>query len=171
MKEIYKNLGFLGFPNYEVSNLGNVKSLNYRSTGKAQVLKPADSGKGYLFVNLYKNGKNKMFKVHRLVAMAFIPNPDNLPEINHKDENKQNNKVDNLEFCDGEYNINFGTGIERRAKKVSKPVKQFDLRGNFIQEFPSVMEAQRKFGYSQGNISSACSGKLKTAYGYRWSYN
>ena len=166
MKEIYKNLGFLGFPNYEVSNLGNVKSLNYNKTGKAQILKLKKNNKGYLIVGLYKNNKQKWSLVHRLVAEAFISNPDNLPQINHKDENKTNNCVENLEFCTAEYNNNYGTRIE----KTSKPVKQFDLQGNFIQEFPSVMEVQRKLGYFQGGVSSVCRGERKTANGYRWSY-
>ena len=176
MKEIYKNLGFLGYPNYEVSNLGNVRSLNYRNTGKIQLLKAVNNGSGYLQVNLWKNGKMKHYSVHRLVAEAFIPNPDNLPEINHKDENKENNCVNNLEFCDRKYNTNYGTRNGRIAEKMtngklSKSVRQYDLQGNFIQEFPSTHEVKRKFGYAQQNISATCSGRLRQAYGYRWSYN
>lgn len=176
MKEIYKNLGFLGFPNYEVSNLGNVKSLNYHSTGKAQLLKQRIHKDGYSEVKLSRNNKGKIFKVHRLVASAFILNPSNLPQINHKDENKSNNCVENLEWCTAEYNANYGTRNKRMAEKItngktSKPVKQFDLRGNFIKEFPSISEVQRKLGYSFKNISKNCLGQRRQAYGYRWSYN
>jgi len=176
MKEIYKNLGFLGYPNYEVSNLGNVKSLNYHSTGKTQLLKPEKIISGYLRIPLSKNNKKKRFLIHRLVAMAFIPNPNNLPEINHINENKTDNRVNNLEYCTAEYNANYGTRKERIAEKMtnnektSKPVKQYDLKGNLIQKFPSIMDAQRKFGYVSQNISKVCLGERKTANGYRWSY-
>ena len=102
---------------YEVSNLGRVRSLdmyvksrygNYR-LHKGKVLSPAKDTNGYLFVNLTYNGKHNTIRVHRLVALTFIPNPDNLPEVNHKDEDKSNNRVDNLEFCDRKYNINYGS--------------------------------------------------------------
>ncbi len=167
---MWKNIkGYGGI--YQVSDEGEVRSLNYRNTGRVQVLKPNKNNCGYLLVTLYKNGKRKSFSVHRLVAEAFLPNPDNLPEINHKDENKANNCASNLEWCDRKYNANFGTGIERSAKNHLKPVKQFDLRGNFIQDFPSIIEVQRKLGYNQSYISAACSGRFNQAYGYRWNYN
>lgn len=172
---MWKNIkGYEGL--YQISDEGEVRSLNYNKTGKAQLLKPADSGKGYLFVGLCKNGKRKKFKVHRLVAMAFIPNPSNLPYINHKDENKENNCVSNLEWCDRKYNNNYGTRNQRIAEKttngkLSKPVRQYDLKGNFIQEFPSTHEVERKFGYNNGNISATCNGNQKTAYGYRWKWS
>ena len=96
MKEIYRDIkGYEGL--YQVSNLGNVKSLNYNNTNKEKVLQLCAHEKGYLYVGLYKNGKRKSYIVHRLVAETFLNNPDNLPEINHKDENKTNNCVDNLE--------------------------------------------------------------------------
>lgn len=164
---------------YQISDDGQVKSLGNgnSSNSKEKILKSADNGWGYLFVYLCKNGKMKKYYVHRLVAEAFIPNPSKLPQINHKDENPLNNCVENLEFCDASYNINYGMRNKRVAEKMtnnektSKPVKQFDLRGNFIKEYPSTMEVQRKFGYAQPNISAACSGRLRQAYGYRWSYN
>ena len=174
---MWKNIkGYEGL--YQVSDKGEVRSLNYRNTGKVQVLKPDKNNRGYLQVTLCKNGKRKIFLIHRLVAMAFIPNPSNLPQINHKDENPLNNCVENLEFCDSRYNNNFGTRNQRIAEKrtgvfntkTSKPVKQFDLQGNLINEYPSTHEVERKFGYNQGHISENCLGKLKTAYGYRWSY-
>ena len=107
-REIWRDVvGFEGL--YKVSNLGNVKSLNYNRTGKEKLMKPQTDGHGYLQVMLYKDGKYKIKKIHRLVAEAFIPNPDNLPCVNHKDENKTNNKEFNLEFCTYEYNNNYGT--------------------------------------------------------------
>ena len=114
---------------YEVSNLGRVRSLETE-----RILKPSKNTWGYLFVSLYKNGIKKAVRIHRLVALAFIPNPDNLPCINHKDEDKTNNTVDNLEWCDDKYNANYGTRNERIAEKTRKPVLQFDLLGNFIRE-------------------------------------
>ena len=164
MKEIWRNIE--GFENYQVSNLGNVKSLNYKNSGKEKLMKPMDNGWGYLFVELRKNGEGKVKTIHRLVAEAFIPNPDNLPCINHKDENKTNNRVDNLEFCTYEYNTNYGTSNERRAKKLAKPVICIET-GIF---FSSAMEAERQTEISNGNIKSCCKGKRKTASGYHWKY-
>lgn len=93
---------------YQISNLGNVKSLNYNHTGKEKLLKPQITKDGYCRVQLSQNNKHKQHSIHRLVAQAFLPNPDNLPCVNHKDEWKQNNIVSNLEFCDNYYNANFG---------------------------------------------------------------
>ena len=126
---------------------------------------------GYLLVR--RNGK--LYRVHRLVAELFLPNPDNLPQVNHKSEVKTQNFVDNLEWCDAKYNINFGTHNERVAKAntnhplKSKPVLQFDLEGNFIKEWSSTMECGRN-GFDQSNISKCCNGKLKTHKGYIWKY-
>ena len=94
---------------YQVSNLGRVKSLNYNHTKKEKILSDYPNTYGYLYVNLYKNGKGKPFYIHKLVAQAFIDNPNNYREINHKDENKQNNRVENLEWCNRKYNCNYGT--------------------------------------------------------------
>ena len=91
---------------YQISDKGRVKSLWF---GKEKILKPGRDTCGYLQVNLSKNGEKKTYQVHRLVAKSFLPNPDNLSEVNHKDENKENNIVENLEFCDRKYNINYGT--------------------------------------------------------------
>ena len=168
---IWKDIkGYEGL--YQVSDEGEVRSLGNgnSNSSKERIIKPTKDKYGYLYITLCKNGKKKTIKIHRLVAEAFLPNPDNLPEVNHKDENKINNRANNLEFCDRKYNVNYGTGKKRSAEKLSKPVKQFDLQGNFIQEFPSANEVQRKFGYSHGNISSACSGKRKTANNFIWKY-
>ena len=173
MIEIFKDIKDLE-GKYQVSNLGNIMSLNYNGTGKSKLLKPGKTKNGYLLVSLYKNRKRKSYKVHRLVAEHFIPNPDNLPEINHKDENKENNSVDNLEYCTHEDNINHGTRNERIAKantngKRSKKVLQFTLDGEFVKEWPSVNECGRN-GFNQGNIVSCCNGKLKQYKGFIWRY-
>lgn len=166
MSEVWKDIkGYEGV--YMVSNWGRVKSLKY---GKEKVIKPRKAGIGYLQVVLFKNGKGKSYFVHRLVAQAFIPNPDNLPIINHKDEKPSNNNVDNLEWCNHCYNLTYGSRIKRVLDKTSKPTYQYTLDGELIAEYPSTMEVERQLGYSQGNISQCCNGKLKTANGYIWRY-
>ena len=157
---------------YQVSNLGRVKSLYWNNE---RIMKTAKDKDGYLLVNLYKNKKGKSYLVHRLVAMAFIPNPNNLPEVNHKDEDKTNNNVDNMEWCGRKYNINYGTGIERRSEKQKTaqrciPVYQYTLDGKFIAEYLSIHEVERQTGYFNGHISNCCNGKRKTAYGFIWRY-
>lgn len=115
MKEIWKDIkGYEG--RYQVSNLGNVKSLNYSHTGKEKTMKLCKDKSGYLNVKLFIDGKHKIYKVHRLVAEAFIPNLKNEPQVNHIDENKSNNNVYNLEWCTARYNSNFGTRKERLRK-------------------------------------------------------
>lgn len=117
--ERFKNIeGYEGL--YQVSNLGNVKSLNY---GKERILKPIKNGKGYLQVILCKNGKHKMYQVHRLVATVFLPNPNNLPCVNHKDENSLNNCLYNLEWCTYSYNNSYGTKNQRTisTRRINDP--------------------------------------------------
>ena len=143
---------------YEVSDQGRVKSIGY---GKERILKPSRNNCGYLQVVLCKNGEKKMCCVHRLVAQTFIPNPQNLPQVNHKDEDKDNNSVQNLEWCDQKYNNNYGTHNQRMAEKKSKPVIQYTKSGEFVKEWPSTIDVQRNLNYSQGNISNCCTGKLK----------
>ena len=156
--EIFKEIeGYEGL--YQISNLGNVKSLKF---GKERTLKPAKDKGGYLYVGLCKEGKRKNHYIHRLVARAFLPNPNNYPIINHKNEIKTDNRVENLEFCDAKYNINYGTAIEKRSKQV------LCVETGVI--YPSTMEVQRQFGFSQGYISSACNGRYKQAYGFHWCY-
>lgn len=116
MKEMWKDIpGYEGL--YQVSNLGNIRSLKYAGGNKVKLLKQATTN-GYKQVQLSKNGKGKNHLVHRLVAIAFIPNPNNLPVVNHKDENPSNNNVDNLEWCTQEYNINYGTRNERASESM-----------------------------------------------------
>lgn len=170
-KEQWKDiLGYEGL--YQVSNLGRVKSLKF---DKERILKNRTNSNGYLSVQLSKGNKIKSFLIHRLVANAFLPNPNNYSYVNHKDENKTNNCVDNLEWTSHESNCNFGTRNERISEqningKCSKEVIQCDLEGNEIARFPSVGEVQRQFGYLQGNISSCCREERKTAYKYKWRY-
>lgn len=167
--------GFEGL--YQVSNLGQVKSLNYNRTGKEQVLVGLKTKVGYPMVGLCKDGKVKLCLVHRLVAEAFIPNPDGLPCVNHKDECKTNNVVSNLEWCTRSYNNNYGTRTERAAKvrmndpNRSKPVYQYTLDGLLVRSYPSVNEVRRRTGYDNGHISECCLGKRKTAYNSLWSYS
>ena len=109
--------------------------------------------------------------MHRLVAQAFIPNPDNLPEVNHRDEDKTNNCVENLEWCSHLYNMRFGTAIKRGAEKQSTPVLQIDKDTNeVIAEYPSTAEAGRQLKIWQGNISNCCRGRYKTTGGYKFVY-
>ena len=163
-KEYWKPVvGYEG--HYQVSNFGRVKSLKF---GKEKILKQYIRG-GYYYVCLSKNGIIKKYSVHRLVAQAFLDNPNNLPQINHKDENKTNNNVDNLEWCDAKYNTNFGTCIERRSKKKSKTVLQYTLDGKFVREWPSTMECERN-GYIEQAISACCRGERKTHKGFIWRY-
>lgn len=167
-KEIWKQIkGYEGL--YEVSNFGNIMSLNYKRTGQVNVLSPVEDKDGYLYVGLHKNGKQKICFIHRLVAEAFIPNWFDYPQVNHKDENKQNNHIDNLEWCDCKYNSNFGTRNERRVKKQSKPVLQLTKTGEFVREWSSTAEAGRN-GFDQGGVSNCCRGKLKHYKGFIWKY-
>ena len=162
MEEIWKDVvGYEGL--YEVSNLGRI-----RRNGK--ILKPQKTRDGYLRVHLSKNGIAKHGKVHRLVALAFLPNPQNLPQINHKDEDKTNNAVNNLEWCSEEYNANYGTRNERVAEKNSKPVLQFDLQGNFIREWSNARKIEEELGIHYSSISVCCSGIQNTAGGYVWRF-
>ena len=127
---------------------------------------------GYYSVGLSKNGILKRYYVHRLVAEAFLPNSDNLPLINHKDENKSNNNVNNLEWCDVKYNTNYGTRNKRIGKsntngKLSKPVLQYTLDGKFVREWESYRECKRN-GFN--HVSECCRGKLKSCGGFIWRY-
>lgn len=172
-----------GYEGYEVSNLGRVRSIDRwvkYSDGrlrlyKGRILKPVKRKDGYLQVNLSKDNRGKMFLVHRLVAMAFIPNPDNLPMINHKDENPGNNAASNLEWCDSSYNNSYGTLPERQSQKQlnnpirSKKVYQYTLDGVLIHVWPSTKECGRN-GFNQQHVSACCRGERKSHRGYRWSY-
>ena len=162
--------GFEG--KYMVSNLGRVKSLNYRRTGKEKILKayPNKDDYGYLKVSLYKDGKVRYPLVHVLVATAFLENPDNLPEVNHKDENSKNNCVENLEYCSRLYNVNYGTRNKKVAEKISKPVFSVDKESGLIMWWQSAKEAERCTGIAHSHITACCKGKRKSAGGHIWFY-
>lgn len=155
---------------YEVSNWGDVRSLNYNRTGRVQVMKPGMSRHGYLKVQLYKDGKDNKYFVHRLVAEAFLGNPDNLPQVNHKDEDKTNNAVANLEWCTAKENVNYGTGRARQAATVSRPVQQLTKNGTLVALWSSTMEAERVTGVNHRCIGKCCNGKRHTAGGFIWRY-
>lgn len=165
---------------YKVSNLGKILSLDYNHTGKPELMEPNEN-KGYLRVVLCKNGEYKKCYVHRLVAETFLENPENLPQVNHKDENKTNNFVflnedgsvdkekSNLEWKSPKDNINHGTRNERVAKALSKRVLQFTLDGEFVREWESTRECGRN-GFNQGNVVSCCRGKKPQYKGFIWEY-
>lgn len=193
--EIWKDIAdYVGL--YQVSNLGRVRSLGFDKYHKGRILKQNfDGRKNYLFVGLHKDKKVKQINVHRLVALMFVPNPYNLPCVNHKDENKTNNRADNLEWCTIKYNSNYGNAknnmiesrvrnniiseIIRKAKQTKminqsysceKPIIQFSLDGDFIKEYISATEAERVTGISRAGIRRCCIGKYKQARGYKWKY-
>lgn len=160
---------------YEVSSLGNIRSLdrfmyskrwNKESLIKGRILKPTLYKNGYLRVELTdKDGNRKKYPVHKLVADAFIPNPNNYPQVNHKDEIKTNNNVSNLEWCTAKYNINYGTWKERHYKKIA----QYDLNGNLIATYKSLTDAEKE-GFTLCQISKCCNNKQDTHKGYRWTF-
>lgn len=175
--EIWKDIP--EFEGYQVSNLGRVKSLERIDARghrvKEKILKPWITRKGYYLVTLCKNSIVKAYRVHRLVWSAFNGQiPEGL-QVNHINEIKTDNRLENLNLMTCKENINYGTGIERRAKKQingkkSKPVLQFTLEGILIKEYPSTKQVERELGFAQGNIVKCCKGKLKTAYNYKWKY-
>ena len=142
--------GFEGI--YAVTSCGRVWS--YR---KNKFLKPGDNGKGYLFVGLCKNGKRYQILVHRLVSEAYIPNPNNLSEVNHKDEIKSHNWINNLEWCDHKYNINYGTLIE----KISTKIQCVETK----EVFDSLTDCERKTGCYEGSISHHLKGRRENVNG------
>ena len=160
--EIWRDIpGYLGL--YKISNLGNV-----RRYGRKQNLRCMERN-GYFVVHL-SNGNAKWFYVHRLVALAFIPNPDALPQINHKNECKTDNRVENLEWCTAHYNTNYGTRNKRIQRNRSFPVVQLDVNGKIVNVFYGISEAQRITGIDRPNICKCLKGKTKTAGGYKWKY-
>ena len=150
---------------YQVSNLGEIKSLNYRNTGKEKIIKPRKNKGGYLRVVLCKNGKQKDFLVHRLVAIAFIPNHNNYNQVNHKDENPSNNNVNNLEWCNRLYNE------RQKFKHISgypaKPIEQIDANTNeIIAEFESMSDCERKLHMNVATIRKYIKNNtIKTKFG------
>ena len=154
---------------YEVSDLGRVRSLGNDGT---RVLKGSKLKNGYLNVCLSKNGNKKTYSIHRLVALTFIPNPNDLPQVNHINEDKTDNRVVNLEWVSAKENCNHGTRNERMGKTKSIPLVQLTLDYQFLCEWQSVHEIEREFGFGSSNVNKCCQHKPKhkTAGGYRWLY-
>lgn len=161
MTEIWRDIkGYEGI--YQVSNFGNVKRLVGFGCRNERIRKTFKKKKyPYLRVNLCKNNIHQIFSIHRLVAEAFIPNPNNLPEVNHKDENVQNNRVDNLEWCNHLYNCEYS---------FAKPVNQYTLSGDFVREWDSATTIQKELNIFGSSVNSCCRGKLKSAGGFKWYY-
>ena len=173
MEEIWKDvIGYEG--KYKVSDLGNVKSLNYHKTKKEKIMKNIKDNDGYFIINLL----SKNHKLHRLVAIAFIPNPENKPQINHIDGNRQNNHVSNLEWCTSKENIthsfkvlkrkatNYGNfGIDNHCSKI---VDRYSKDNVFIDFFYSQKEAERKTGIAHQSINASVHKRKKYAGGFLW---
>ena len=179
MEEIWKDIaGYEGL--YQVSNFGNVRSLKYRRSNEIRQLTPKCNNSGRLWVELADNGKRKPMLIHRLVAMAFIPNPNDYPQINHKDENPKNNRVDNLEWCTAEYNLDYywdrrrgkdGVAHPRKLGKLMKmPIIQETLNGDFVRKWDNSRQTKVELGWNDWSIAECCRGNRKTAYGFTWRY-
>lgn len=168
--EIWKDIsGFEGV--YKVSNKGNIKSLSRIDARgrllKNKLLKLGKSKGGYYQVVLC-NGFKKKYKVHRLVAMAFIPNPNNLPQINHKNEVKTDNRVENLEWCTPQYNVNYGNGIAKMREARKRPVYQINKEEIIVGIYATAYEASQKTGIDNSSICKCVKGLRESAGGFKW---
>ena len=183
MSEVWKDIeGYEG--KYEVSSYGRVRSLEHSISLRNQhgeyvrklserIIKQKRNRKdGYFNVTLCKRAEHSTAYVHRLVAQAFIPNPDNLPQINHKNEQRDDNRVDNLEWCTGTYNMYYNGRSKRIAIANGKPVEQLSMDGHFIRTFPSIREAARSVNGDMKSIRMCCKKDTMTHYykGYRWKF-
>lgn len=186
MKEVWKPIqGYEGL--YEVSNIGRVKALpkvfrnklGYLNHFKEKFLSPVKDGKGYLMVWLFLEGKGrKMFKVHRLVASAFIPNPENKPQVDHINTKVYDNRVENLRWVTEKENSNneltlihnAAHAIKGANNKDAKRVNQYTMSGEFVKEWGCMTDIEREYGYNHSKVSMCCNGKRSHAYGYRWSF-
>lgn len=161
--EIWKPI--MGFEDiYEISNKGNVRKI------KGAIILKGQLTQGYKKIILTKNRKRYNFFIHRLVAKAFIPNPNNYPIINHIDENPLNNNVDNLEWCSYKYNTNYGTCIERRSRNHYKSVNQYK-NGYFVKKWECIKLAGKSLNIDTSSITKAAKGLRKSAGGYVWQYD
>lgn len=178
MKEIWKNvIGYEGY--YEVSNLGNIRSVERKVEGKNNSVRII-SGKqmtpqldlhGYWSILLCKNGKKKMHLLHRLVAEAFVPNPNGYKYVNHKDEHRTNAKAENLEWCTQQYNLTYNNiHLRRNLSNCSKKIVQLDRDFNIVYVWKSAMEAQRHTNIPNANIIACCKRKRYTAGKFIWRY-
>ena len=168
--EIWKDIkGYEG--RYQISNFGRIKSI-WKTTSK--ILKCAKKPSGYMVCTLSKNGIFKYYRVHRLVADAFIPNVENKPQVNHINGIKTDNNVDNLEWCTAKENIHhsFKVGLSKGRRDAqntsSKKIRQYSLDGIFVKEWESGMQIQRELGFNNSAVSACCLRKTKQAYGYIW---
>ena len=171
-KEIWVDIkGFKGI--YKISNHGRVYSLKNNI-----IRKPKTNNRGYWQIALHKDGKEHMFLLHRLVAIHFVNNPHNYPQVNHKDENKDNNRADNLEWCTNEYNALYGTRIERVTNnedyqksrmKMRRKVRGTSIDGLIVVELKGIKEGE-KLGFSRSGIGGCLRGVNKTHRGFRWEY-
>ena len=167
MEEIWKDIvGYEGL--YQISSLGRVFSV--RSNKYLQAYRRSKN-MPYLTVSLYVNNERKHYKVHRLVAEAFLPNPDLLPQVNHKNEDGADNRACNLEWCDVAYNINYGTRTQRANKTKSISIDQYTLNDEFIKTWDSTTNAAREMNINTSGITNALKGRYKTAGGYKWKYH
>lgn len=170
MEEIWKDID--GCDGYQVSNEGRVRSCFLAGNwtvkkGEWRLLSQHDNGHGYMRVIL--GSKHGQKYVHRLVAKAFIPNPLNLPQVNHKDENKKNNCVENLEWCTGKYNCNYGNRNQLAIAVKNLPkVEQYTLDGQYVATYANGAEANRAMGGKSDAITHVIHGRNKTAYGFKW---
>ena len=173
-KEIWKDIP--NYEGYQVSNLGRVKSLKRFYSVKGKILKPLITRNGYYQVALWKNSIAKFYKVHRLVWEVFNGQiPENM-QVNHINEIKIDNRLENLNLMTPKENSNWGTRNERCAevlknrKGQSKSVLQYDLQENLVKEYPSIKQVEREKGFDHSYIVKCCKGKIPTAYGYKWQY-
>lgn len=181
MKEIWKDIkGYEGL--YQVSNLGRVRSFPRRGThtNKIHILKPGINHKGYLQVGLVNKGKSHSYKVHRLVADAFIQNLNRKEQVNHINGVKTDNRVENLEWCTNKENMKHAWKMGLRSKEKtyyhgkehcnSVSIEQYTLNGEFIKKWYCVRDVERTLGFDNRNLCACCRGKRPTAYGYKWKY-
>jgi hypothetical protein len=179
--EIWKDIkGYEGL--YQVSNLGNVRSLRYRNRDEVRELFLKPHARGYLQVELHKNGKRKMFTVHRLVAMAFVDGYEENKQVNHIDEDKKNNVSTNLEWVSASQNVLHSISHRKvvdgklryypkfQARTDKRPVVQMSLDGEIIKRWESTIKVKEKLGYSDWSVKQCCRGNRQTAYGYKWQY-
>ena len=174
MEEIWKDIkGYEGL--YQASSLGRIRSLDrivpYKNGKRfymGKILSPHDNTKGYLYLNLSKNNSVQRFYVHKLVAETFLNNHLGLTEVNHKDECKYNNAIENLEFCTHKYNCQYGNRNIRTKEICSIPILQYDLNGNFLKEYSSGAEAERITGILNTSINQCLQGKQYHAGGFYW---
>lgn len=196
--EEWKSLDFMGYPNYDVSNLGRVKSLERQTwnhqgyvTRNARILRQAKNKSGYLQAVIYQDKNPNIYRVHRLVAMAFIPNPDNLPQIDHINTIRTDNRVENLQWTTPKGNSNNPLTLKhssqaQKGKKAGEkhfmykhygklhhnsiPIVQLTMNGEFIREWECMHEPERELGITASKICAVIKGHRKSCGGYKWVY-